>query len=148
MVYYRYHSSLLSNNFEMLHLSIRLNDIIFPCSYPYLTLLSSLVSCAAHFAFKLDQSFRSLFLSSITDSRNLTILLGRLELNCAWILVIVSRTERFFLAIYCESNILHPLETSENIAIPKDITIFLRYFFVHDICHFWPFMDQLTIAIH
>ena len=105
-----------------------LDDIIFPCSYPYLTLLSSLVSCAAHFAFKLDQSLRSLFLSSITDSRNLTILLGRLELNCAWILVIVSRAERFFLAIYCESNILHPLETSENIAIPEDITIFLRYF--------------------
>ena len=48
-------------------------------SYPYLTLLSSLVSCAAHFAFKLDQSLRSLLLSSITDSRNLTILLGGLS---------------------------------------------------------------------
>ena len=29
----------------------------------------SLVSCAAHFAFKLDQSLRSLLLSSLTDSR-------------------------------------------------------------------------------
>ena len=48
-------------------------------SYPYLTLLSSLVSCAAHFAFKLDQSLRSLLISSITDSRNLTILLGGLS---------------------------------------------------------------------
>jgi len=54
----------------------------------------------------------------------------------------------FFIAIYCESNILHRLETSENIAIPEDITIFLRYFFMHDISHFWPFMDQLTNAIH
>ena len=58
--------------------SLILNNIsMFLPSYPYLTLLSSLVSCAAHFAFKLDQSLRSLLLSSITDSRNLTILLGR-----------------------------------------------------------------------
>ena len=54
----------------------------------------------------------------------------------------------FFIAIYCESNILHHLETSENIAIPEDITIFLRYFSMHDISHFWPFLDQLTIAHH
>ena len=56
-------------------------------------------------------------------------------------------TRPHFIAIYCESNILHSLETSENIAIPENITIFLRYFFMHDISHFWPFMDQLTIAI-
>ena len=54
----------------------------------------------------------------------------------------------FFIAIYCESNILHRLETSENIAISEDITIFLRYFSMHDISHFRPYMDQLTIAIH
>ena len=54
----------------------------------------------------------------------------------------------FCIAIYRESNILHHLKTSENIAIPEVITIFLRYFFVHDISHFWSFMDQLTNAIH
>ena len=50
----------------------------------------------------------------------------------------------FFIAIYCESNILHRLETSENIVIPKNITIFLRYLFMHSISQFWPFMDQST----
>ena len=29
--------------------------------------------------------------------------------------------------MYCERNILHRLETSENIVIPENITIFLRY---------------------
>ena len=33
------------------------------------------------------------------------------------------------------------LETSENIAIPSHIAIFLRYFLMHDIGQFWPFMD-------
>lgn len=57
-------------------------------SYPYITLLSSLVSCAAHFAFKLDQSLRSLLLSSMTDSRNLTILVGHWALHAYGILAI------------------------------------------------------------
>ena len=61
-------------------LLIKADDEIGSLSYPYLTLLSSLVSCAAHFSFKLDQSLRSLIISSITDSRNLTILLGRLKI--------------------------------------------------------------------
>lgn len=45
-------------------------------SYPYIIILSSIVSCAAHYAFKLDQSVKSLVLSSILDTRNLVILLG------------------------------------------------------------------------
>lgn len=57
-------------------------------SYPYITLLASLVSCAAHFAFKLDQSLRSLVVSSFTDSRNLTILVGHWALHAYGILAI------------------------------------------------------------
>ena len=45
-------------------------------SYPYIIILSSIVSCAAHFAFKLDQSVKSLILTSVLDTRNLVILLG------------------------------------------------------------------------
>ena len=45
-------------------------------SYPYIIILSSIVSCAAHFAFKLNQSVKSLILTSVLDTRNLVILLG------------------------------------------------------------------------
>jgi len=75
-------------------------------SYPYLTLLSSLVSCAAHFAFKLDQSLRSLLLSSITDSRNLTILLGHWALHAYGILAI---TELRQLSLHLSLLTLVPL---------------------------------------
>lgn len=64
-----------------------LGGIVYYC-YPYITLLSSLVSCAAHFAFKLDQSLRSLLVTSLTDSRNLTILLGHWSLHAYGILAI------------------------------------------------------------
>jgi p-aminobenzoyl-glutamate transporter AbgT len=40
-------------------------------------IILSLVSSAGHFAFKLDQSMRELFVSTLTDARNLVILLGR-----------------------------------------------------------------------
>ena len=45
------------------------------------------------------------------------------------IFLIVFQGWAFFIAIYCESNILHRLETSENIVLPEDTTIFLQYFF-------------------
>lgn len=57
-------------------------------SYPYITLLCSLVSCASHFAFKLDQTLRSLLLSSLTERRNLVILLGHWCLHAYGILAI------------------------------------------------------------
>ena len=45
------------------------------------------------------------------------------------IFLIVFQGWAFFIAIYCESNILHRLEISENIVLPEDTTIFLQYFF-------------------
>ena len=45
-------------------------------SYPYIVLVLSLVSSAAHFAFKLDQSAKALVTGCCRDTRNLVILLG------------------------------------------------------------------------
>ena len=45
-------------------------------AYPHLVLVLSLVSCAAHFAYKLDQSSKALLWGCVKDSRNLVILLG------------------------------------------------------------------------
>jgi len=68
-------------------------------TYPYITLLSSLFSCAAHFAFKLDQSLRSLVASSFTDSRNLTILLGHWALHAYGILAITELRQSVHLSL-------------------------------------------------
>jgi len=57
-------------------------------SYPYIIILSSIVSCAAHYAFRLDQSLKSLFLTSIMDSRNLVILLGHWGLHAYGIVAV------------------------------------------------------------
>ncbi len=45
-------------------------------SYPHVVLVLSLVSCAAHFAYKLDQSARALLSGCVGNSRNLVILIG------------------------------------------------------------------------
>ena len=50
--------------------------------------VSSLVSCAAHYAFKLDQSLRSLVVTSLTESRNLVILLGHWALHAYGIVAV------------------------------------------------------------
>lgn len=44
--------------------------------FPHLTLVLSVISCAAHFAIKLDQSIKSLILSTLVEPRNLVILIG------------------------------------------------------------------------
>ncbi|XP_063222209.1 JNK1/MAPK8-associated membrane protein-like [Bacillus rossius redtenbacheri] len=45
-------------------------------SFPYIIIILSVLSNAAHFAFKLDQSMRFLVLSTVKEPRNLLILLG------------------------------------------------------------------------
>lgn len=62
-------------------------------SFPYIVILTSLVSCAAHFAFKLDQSLRSLLLSSLTDVRNLVILAGHWALHAYGIVAVTELKE-------------------------------------------------------
>ncbi|XP_012256823.2 JNK1/MAPK8-associated membrane protein [Athalia rosae] len=45
-------------------------------SFPYITLILSVLSNAAHFAFKLNQSVKSLVMSSVSDVRNIVVILG------------------------------------------------------------------------
>ncbi|KXJ80376.1 hypothetical protein RP20_CCG025182 [Aedes albopictus] len=44
--------------------------------FPYLSIVISVVSNALHFSFKLDQTMRSLLENSVTQMRNVTIILG------------------------------------------------------------------------
>ena len=57
-------------------------------SYPYIIIITSLITCAAHYAFKLDQSIKSLMKSSVLDLRNLVILLGHWALHAYGIIAV------------------------------------------------------------
>ncbi|XP_011496481.1 PREDICTED: JNK1/MAPK8-associated membrane protein [Ceratosolen solmsi marchali] len=45
-------------------------------SFPYITIILSVLSNAAHFAFKLNQTMKSLLLSSISDIKSVVVILG------------------------------------------------------------------------
>merc|ERR1711874_699139 len=56
--------------------------------YPYIVIILSIVSCAAHYAFKLNQSWKALLLSSVTDTRNAVILIGHWALHAYGIVAV------------------------------------------------------------
>ncbi|CAG9765977.1 unnamed protein product [Ceutorhynchus assimilis] len=45
-------------------------------SFPYLTIVISVISCAAHFAVRMDQSISALIRTTLTQPRNIVIVLG------------------------------------------------------------------------
>ncbi|XP_055313050.1 JNK1/MAPK8-associated membrane protein [Sitodiplosis mosellana] len=45
-------------------------------AFPYLSIIISMISNAAHFSMKLDQSMKALFVSSITETKNCIIIVG------------------------------------------------------------------------
>lgn len=57
-------------------------------SFPYVTIILSVISSAAHFAFHLDQSMKSLIVATFLDVRNLVILLGHWVLHAYGIIAI------------------------------------------------------------
>ena len=57
-------------------------------AYPYIVLVLSVVSSAAHFAFKLDQSARSLVLGCFRNRRNLVVLVGHWLLHAFGIVAV------------------------------------------------------------
>lgn len=57
-------------------------------SFPYVVIILSVISNAAHFAFKLDQSMRYLIVSTLFDTRNVVILLGHWILHAYGIIAI------------------------------------------------------------
>lgn len=57
-------------------------------SFPYITIILSVLSSAAHFAFQLDQSMGSLIATTLFDVRNLVILIGHWALHAYGIVAI------------------------------------------------------------
>ncbi|KAJ8979739.1 hypothetical protein NQ317_004726 [Molorchus minor] len=62
-------------------------------SFPYLVVILSVISCAAHFAIKMDQSITSLIVSTLVEPRNIVILLGHWCLHAYGIISITLLTE-------------------------------------------------------
>jgi len=62
-------------------------------SYPYIVIILSIVSCAAHYAFKLNQSAKALLLSTVTDTRNAVIVLGHWALHAYGIVAVTQLKE-------------------------------------------------------
>lgn len=61
-------------------------------SYPYLIVILSVISCAAHFATKLNQSILSLIITTVVDPRNVIILIGHWLLHAYGIIAITQLT--------------------------------------------------------
>ncbi|KAG8228607.1 hypothetical protein J437_LFUL009312 [Ladona fulva] len=57
-------------------------------SFPYIVIILSVLSNAAHFAFKLDQTMKSLIKTTFCDVRNVVILLGHWALHAYGIIAI------------------------------------------------------------
>ncbi|KAK0090930.1 hypothetical protein PV326_003991 [Microctonus aethiopoides] len=59
-------------------------------SFPYITIILSVLSNAAHFAFKLNQTMKSLILSSVSDIKNVIVILGHWLLHGYGIMAIAT----------------------------------------------------------
>ncbi|KAJ8962617.1 hypothetical protein NQ318_001010 [Aromia moschata] len=62
-------------------------------SFPYLVVILSLISCAAHFAIKMDQSIMSLIVTTVVEPRNVVILIGHWCLHAYGIISITQLTD-------------------------------------------------------
>ncbi|KAF2881612.1 hypothetical protein ILUMI_24555 [Ignelater luminosus] len=61
-------------------------------SFPYLIVVLSVISCAAHFAVKIDQTVLSLIITTVVDLRNVIILIGHWCLHAYGIVAITQLT--------------------------------------------------------
>lgn len=62
-------------------------------AFPYLVVILSVISCAAHFAVKLEQTIWSLIITTIVEPRNIIILVGHWCLHAYGIISITQLTD-------------------------------------------------------
>ncbi|KAL4706343.1 hypothetical protein ACJJTC_016637 [Scirpophaga incertulas] len=69
------------------------------CSFPYIIIIISMITSASHFSIKIDQSAPALLISSITNSRNLIILLGHWVVHAYGIISLTGFKELWYLSL-------------------------------------------------
>ncbi|KAJ8928223.1 hypothetical protein NQ314_019287 [Rhamnusium bicolor] len=94
-------------------------------SFPYLVVILSVISCAAHFAIKMDQSISSLIITTVVEPRNVIILIGHWCLHAYGIVSITQLTDPMIHALLI---ILVP--------VPALFYIFTAKFTDPNKCHF------------
>lgn len=62
-------------------------------SFPYIIILLSILTSATHFAFKLNQTMKSLLLSSISDIKNVIVILGHWLLHGYGVIAVATSRE-------------------------------------------------------
>ncbi|XP_075222540.1 JNK1/MAPK8-associated membrane protein isoform X2 [Lycorma delicatula] len=65
-------------------------------SFPYIIIILSVISNAAHFAFKLDQTMASLIVSTVQDLRNIIIILGHWGMHAFGIVALTELKDPVF----------------------------------------------------
>lgn len=75
-------------------------------AFPYLVVIISVISCAAHFAVRMDQKMTSLIKTTFSDSRNVVILVGHWCLHAYGIISITQLTNP---TLHCLMILLVPL---------------------------------------
>lgn len=65
-------------------------------AFPYLIVIISVISCAAHFAIRMDQKVSSLIVTTLVDARNVVILLGHWGLHAYGIIAITQLANPMF----------------------------------------------------
>ncbi|CAG9820324.1 unnamed protein product [Phaedon cochleariae] len=84
-----------------------IGGLLYYC-FPHLVLILSVISCASHFAVRLDQSVKALILTTVTEPRNVVILLGHWFLHAYGI---ISLTQLADPPIHALLILLVPLPT-------------------------------------
>lgn len=69
------------------------------CSFPYIIIIISMMTSASHFSIKIDQSAPALLISSLTNSRNLIILLGHWLVHAYGIISLTGFRELWYLSL-------------------------------------------------
>ncbi|KPJ18177.1 JNK1/MAPK8-associated membrane protein [Papilio machaon] len=69
------------------------------CSFPYIVIIISMMTSASHFSIKLDQSAPALLKSSISNTRNLVILIGHWLVHAYGILSLTGFKELWYLSL-------------------------------------------------
>ncbi|OWR45676.1 JNK1/MAPK8-associated membrane protein [Danaus plexippus plexippus] len=69
------------------------------CAFPYIVIIISMITSASHFSIKFDQSAPALLMSSVTNVRNLIILLGHWLIHAYGIISLTGFKELWYLTL-------------------------------------------------
>lgn len=86
----------------LLHFAQYLIKLLFffpDCSFPYIIIIISMMTSASHFSIEVDQTAPALLMSSITNPRNLVILIGHWLVHAYGIISLTGLKDLWYLGL-------------------------------------------------